>query len=86
MLDLLEQVYLLEDLPSRELILHVLFINGLDGYLLACEFVYSKRDLTKGSFANQFDKFVEIKRGLRQFVLLLNVILDVLNELFTFFK
>lgn len=58
MADLLEDVDLLEDLTSRELIFHVWFLDRFNRYFLASKFVDPECDFSKGSFADEFKKSV----------------------------
>jgi hypothetical protein len=39
--------------------------------------VHAERNLAKGSFAEQLDKLVEVKRGVRNLLVLLDICLDV---------
>ena len=76
----------MEDLSTGELILHVGFLNGLDGHLLACEFMDAEGNLAKCSFADQLDKFIELQSGLRELICLGDVVLYILDKLFTFIQ
>lgn len=80
MLDLFEQVHLLEYLSLAEVILHIVFLNRLDSHLLACQLVHTKCDFSKGSLTDKFNEFVEIESCGRQFVVLLDVLLDVFYQ------
>lgn len=86
MLDLLEQVYLLEDLSLAEVVLHVVLFDGFDCNLLACEFVDAESDFAEGTFSNQFHKFVEVESCWWQLIVLLDVLLDILDELISFLQ
>lgn len=62
---------LLENFFLRKVILHVVFVDCLDRYVLSSEFVNAECDLTEGPLANQFHEFVKVKcRGWDLFVLL----------------
>lgn len=52
MLNLLEQVNLLEHLSLREIVLHVILLDCLDGNLLTRQLVHTKSDLTEGALAD----------------------------------
>lgn len=86
MLDLLEKVNLLEDLPLAEVVLHVVLFNCFDGYLLSSQFVNAQGDLSESSFADELHELVEVECGGRQLVLLLNVLLDVLDQVVSFLE
>ena len=60
--DFLQNVDLLHDLLLRVRVLHVAFVDGLDGNLPPCELVYSERHLAEGTFTNRLDKLVKLKR------------------------
>ena len=81
MFDLLEQVDFLEDLALREVVLHVVLLDGLDGDLLARQLVDAERDLSEGTLADKLDEAIEVQRGGRQLIVLLDVALDVFDEL-----
>ena len=80
MLDLLQQVNFLEDLALAEFILHIALLNRLDCNLLACQLMHTKCHFPKSAFPDQLDKLIEVQRGGREFVGLVNVRLDVLYQ------
>lgn len=73
MLNFLEQVDLLEDFAFAELVLHVVLLDGLDGHLLARQFVDSESYFAEGSLSNQLHEFVKVQSCWRQLVVLLNI-------------
>ena len=81
MLYFLEEVYLLEHLTFAEVILHIILLDGLDGHLLPCKLVNTKGYLAEGSFANQLDELVKVQCCRRQFIILLDILLYVLDQL-----
>jgi len=81
MLDLLKKIDLLEYFTFAEIILHVVFFDSFNGYLLACQLMNSKRYLTKRTFANKFHKLIKIKCCWRQFIVLFDILLNILYKL-----
>jgi len=75
--DLLQDVDLLEDFPPTIFIFYICFVDTLNRYIFPGEFVHAERNLAKGSFAEQLDKLVEVKRGVRNLLVLLDICLDV---------
>jgi hypothetical protein len=61
MLYLFQNVDLLEYFATREVILHVVFVNCLDGHIATCKFVHSESYLPEGSLAYEFHKLVKFK-------------------------
>ena len=78
---LFEQIDLLENLPLRELILHVALLNSLDGYTPPRQFVHPQCDLAKRPLAYQLYKLVELKRCSREFIVFCYIVLDVRYQL-----
>lgn len=69
--NLLEDEDLLEDFFLRKVILHIVFVDCLDRYVLASEFMNAKCDLTEGTLADEFHEFIKVKcRSWDLFVLL----------------
>ena len=60
MSDLPQNVDFLHDFLSWVCVLHISFVDGLDRNVPACQFVNPKGDLSERTFANQFDKLVEL--------------------------
>ena len=85
-LDLLEQVDLLEHFAFAEFVLHVVFLDRLDGHLLPSQLVHSESYLSEGSFSDQLHELVEVEGRGRQLVVLLDVRLDVLDEVVAFLE
>lgn len=85
-LDLLQQVDLLEDLPLTEVVLHVILLDGLYSYLFASELVYAEGHLAEGSLADQLHELVEVQGRRWQLVILLNVLFDVLYQVVAFLQ
>lgn len=81
MFNLFEKIDLLKDLSLAKIVLHVIFLNGLDSHLLACELMDSQRHLTKGTFSDQLHELVEVQGGWRQLIVLFDVLLDIFYEL-----
>ena len=86
MLYLLQEIHLLEYFSLAEVILHVVLFNGFDGHLLSSEFVDTQCYLSKGALTDEFDKLIEIQGGWRQFIVLLDILFDVLDQLVTFLQ
>ena len=86
MFDFLQEVNLLEDLSLREIVLHVVLFDGFDSNLLSCKLVDSKCHFSEGTFTDHFDEFVEIESCGWKFVVLLDVLLHVLNQLISLLK
>ena len=76
----------MENLPFAEIVLHVVFLDGLNSDLLSSKLMHSEGHLTEGTFANQFHKFVEVQCCRRQLVILLNVLFNVLYQLVPFLE
>lgn len=72
-LDLLQQIYLLEDLPLRKVILHIRLLDRLDSNVFASEFVDPESDLSEGALADQLDELVVLESSRWQFIILLDV-------------
>lgn len=72
MLDLLEQVYLLKNLPLWEIILHIWLLNGFYCHVLSGEFVYTECNFTKSSFSDELDEFIVFKGRRWQLIVLLD--------------
>ena len=60
MANLLKDVDFLHHLLPRVNILHVAFIDGLDGNLSACKLVNSEGHLPECSLSNQLNKLIEV--------------------------
>ena len=69
----LKYVDFLEDLSPTVVVLDVDLVYTLDGNVLPSQLVDSKRDLSKGPLAEQFDKLVVIKGRMWQSSILLNM-------------
>jgi hypothetical protein len=63
MLDFLEQVHFLEDLPFTKVILHIILFNCFDSHLFTCKFVNTQGNFSKRSFTDQLYKLIEVKSG-----------------------
>jgi len=83
-LDLLKQVHFLEHLSLAEVVLHVRFLYGLNRNLLASQLVNAESYLSERSFPDQSNELVEVEGGRRQFIVLLNVLLDMLYQKISF--
>ena len=72
---------LLENLFLRKVILHVVFVDCLDRYVLSSEFVNAECDLAEGPLANQLHEFIKVKCRRWDLFVLLDESLVVLYKL-----
>jgi hypothetical protein len=77
-LDLLQQVNFLENFAFAKVILHIIFLDRFNGYLLASELVNSQGDFTESALADELHKLVEVQCCGRKLVVLLDVLFYVL--------
>lgn len=78
---LLQDEDLLEDFLLRKVVLHVVFVYGFDGYVLASQLVDAESHLTESTLANEFDELIEIEGCCGYLLVLFDVGLIVLDEL-----
>jgi hypothetical protein len=52
MLYFFQEINFLENFSFAKIILHVIFFNGFDSYLLTSKFMNTKRNFTESSFSN----------------------------------
>ena len=65
-------------------VLHVFFVDGLDGDVPSGQLVNCKCHFAERALANQLDKLVELERGLGHRLVLVVVVLIVRNQFFAF--
>ena len=73
MANLLEDIDFLHHLLLRVDILHVAFIDGLDGNLSASQLVNSEGHLPECSLSNQLNKLIEVLRRWGNLSILLQI-------------
>lgn len=61
MFDLLQEVNLLEYFPLAKVVLHIVFLNSLDGDLLSGQLMDAEGNLAECSFSNELNELVEIQ-------------------------
>ena len=79
--NLFEDEDLLEDFFLRKVVLHVVFVYGLDRNVLASQFVNAECDLTEGTLADQLHEFIKVKCRRWYLFVLLDESLVVLYKL-----
>ena len=79
MLDLLEKINFLKDLPPTEIILHVRLFNSLNGDLFTGKLMDAKSNLPKSSLSYQFDILIVVESGWRQLIVLNDVYIPIKN-------
>ena len=79
--DFLQNINLLEDFSARVVVLDINFVNTLDSYIFASQFMDSKSDFTKCTLTQKFDEAIEVKSCVGDFAMLLNICLYISYKL-----
>ena len=81
MFNLFQKVNLLKHFPLRKIVLHVVLFDGFDSHLFASKLVNPQSNFAESPLADHLYELVKIESSGRKFVVLLDVLFHVLNQL-----